>query len=1644
MTVDRGGLEYPISVEDQFSAGLKKFQDETRNSREEWRKLREELSRTAAVQRSLNQRRTGPSEAVKQAREERALANERRKSERDVEQARQRSERDAERARQKRRRDQQEEERLNTRQAGIERQRIAEQEKARAQAAKMERDRLKEQERAEKDNARRQQQIDRQREAANQRAIRQQRAAATEQRRAAEQQAAAAQRAQALEDRRAASTARRQSAERRAAIQTQSAQERLEAQQQAAARRTADAAERQAQQKVRSDQRLLEQQLTGAERINREQERTTAVRDAANRRARADAVRQADLEDRTQTRKRDAVTRTADLEARTAANRRRETQLEELRNIRLAEAKRRQAAAQARITKETKASSSAAGQLLFTFRRLVGILAVFTAARLLARGLANAVREAISFNAELQQATLGIQALLSATGQLVTATGRNVEGAEAFAAANAEARRQVALLRVEGLKTAATFDQLLFAFQSALGPGIQAGLTPDEIRGFAVRIAQAAAAVGVPQNQLAEEVRSILAGTITQRTTRIAAVLGIGNDDIKRAKEAGELADFLLEKFEAFQFAGEASLQNFSVIIANLQDATSQLLGAGGQSFFNELQSGLQGILSTLITTSENGTIINPEAIRLVRAFFDILSQVRNSLVEIFESFTLDGAATTAEAISSALQDVVNIAAGFAQGFVEAFTEALEIIEEIGVFAAEVAEVLGFEGTGFVDALREGARFWGQIVGFAIAFQGVLLLIRSPIFLIAAAAKGLLGTWKLLAPAFRVVSFLAGIVATKVGLIVLAVLAIVGAIALVVAAFKSDFIRSIEIGGLKIGTIADTIKLVFVTGFKRAAQLFEIAWAKSIAAVRILFIRVANFFLDKILGIVEAVLNIASFFSDAAEEAQANIAAQRKSINGIADALAADEKRRRDARLAAIKEEEDALRRAALARAAEIAAAESRDDGISPAEAAKIALERAKAALGFQTEQNKKLEEQKNLADDAVEAFSKIPPVIGQSNARLEDQAKILERLNQNIERSADGLVFARSAQELEGAERRLLQERVKAIGEVRKATRAFDVRIASAEKALEGIAVREARITIELQKQEKLGQERIDTLVEEGAKLADLTSQREVFGRAILALGRQRELAERAGNEEAVKGFEERIRIASEEATRLDELIKKREDAIRAEITASGLSQDEGNKVIKQISDLIQLQAQRILQQKSIESATRETGRAEDLVLEATENRLQRILILERQRLAISNARSQAELTGFLLEQRAINATRGVGGELGGTQATSQREIAAQQAQLAGLRAQTQELQAQFAIRERFLRQQIEETDNVELRQELTERITLLQDQLNTQLAITKTESEAIVAELSRLQFILDQPITAGLQAGLEDFVVKAGDSFEQVRAIAQNAIDGLASTISQTIGDALDPTKDLDLVGRFRTFFQEITNQILQLLVRLLIVKAIVSALGLDNSTSDRVAAEVAASKAIVAAAAAAAAAAQAEAAAARAAALSIGGGIGAADGGLIGSKLPGRAGAAFANAQGLAAGGPPRPKGLHPSDRIPIWAALGEFMQPVRAVQTYGLRFMEAIRQRKLDPNLARTMVGSRRASSVRTHVARRGAGYVDGGTIAGGTGGGSGVDASVNIINVFDRQQLLQTLAETEGQEVLVNVIRARSDDLRPAT
>lgn len=278
----------------------------------------------------------------------------------------------------------------------------------------------------------------------------------------------------------------------------------------------------------------------------------------------------------------------------------------------------------------TERTTRSGNSLLFTFRRLIGVFAAFAALRAAVSGTLNVITEAISLNAEIEKSRLGIAALLTGVSSVRDATGATVDRATALVLAQKESARQVALLRRDAVLTAASFQDLAETFQTALGPGLAAGLDPDQVRHFTIQISQAASALGVASNQLGEEIRSLLTGTITARTTRIATSLGITNEDIKRAREAGNLADFLEKRFKAFTIAGQEGLNTFDQILSNLKDSFEQILSAAGLDFFESLKGLLKDIQRELLIQNNDG-ILTPRP-ELVGIFRDMLSAITETV----------------------------------------------------------------------------------------------------------------------------------------------------------------------------------------------------------------------------------------------------------------------------------------------------------------------------------------------------------------------------------------------------------------------------------------------------------------------------------------------------------------------------------------------------------------------------------------------------------------------------------------------------------------------------------------------------------------------------------------------------------------------------------------------------------------------------------------------------------------------------------------------------------------------------------------------------------------------------------------------------------------------------------------------------
>ena len=336
-------------------------------------------------------------------------------------------------------------------------------------------------------------------------------------------------------------------------------------------------------------------------------------------------------------------------------------------------------ASQARLGKSVVQTDSAAQKLLFTFRRLVGVLALFTVARKVSEAFANLVKVGFQFNQTVERSRLGIAGIIVAVADVRNEQGKLLKGAEAFVAAQGEARKQQQLLRQDALSTVATFQELLDAFQIALGPGLAAGFNLDQVRQFSVLISQAASNIGLPQRQLSEEIRAILTGNIRQTTTRIAQVLNLTNQEIRKMKALGADVFFkeLQERLEGFALGAKAAATTVGGLFVRLKDVIELVSGKAAAGAFLTLQNILQSLFDSLTVVSKTkiGELLKPDP-QAQKAFTAIFTAIENILLRVADvgaAIGLGGLTNSAQLLAGVLETIglllVNLLGGAIQGF---------------------------------------------------------------------------------------------------------------------------------------------------------------------------------------------------------------------------------------------------------------------------------------------------------------------------------------------------------------------------------------------------------------------------------------------------------------------------------------------------------------------------------------------------------------------------------------------------------------------------------------------------------------------------------------------------------------------------------------------------------------------------------------------------------------------------------------------------------------------------------------------------------------------------------------------------------------------------------------------------------------
>src|SRR5574343_512169 len=277
-------------------------------------------------------------------------------------------------------------------------------------------------------------------------------------------------------------------------------------------------------------------------------------------------------------------------------------------------------------------------QAIARVQRTLMAFGAVVAFRYISQALTFPVEESVRYNAEIEKTRLGIASIVSAQMEMTSASGEQVKGAEKLNKALTMSDDVMKKLKIDNLSTIATFEQLARAYQSALSPGLAAGMNLDQIRQFSVGMVQAAGAMGVNLDMMAEELRSMLRGTITPRNTIIATNLGITNEDIRRYKgDANALFSFIMGKLSEVTKYGPLLQQSFAGVQSNLVDATSMLFGESGNQFFEYLKQEMSDMFNVIVKIDDKtkSMTLNPELLTAMKVFFSIAEAITGVLATV-------------------------------------------------------------------------------------------------------------------------------------------------------------------------------------------------------------------------------------------------------------------------------------------------------------------------------------------------------------------------------------------------------------------------------------------------------------------------------------------------------------------------------------------------------------------------------------------------------------------------------------------------------------------------------------------------------------------------------------------------------------------------------------------------------------------------------------------------------------------------------------------------------------------------------------------------------------------------------------------------------------------------------------------------
>ena len=275
----------------------------------------------------------------------------------------------------------------------------------------------------------------------------------------------------------------------------------------------------------------------------------------------------------------------------------------------------------------------------------------------LAASIESTLGSAFQFTKSLETTGTGMAGILMSMTQI---NGRTLTWGESLSIA----KNIVADLSDEALRTAASSEELTRAFQAILGPGLQAKMSIEEIQKLTVTGVNAVKSLGLPAQQVVQELRDLVQGGIQPASSTLATALGLKDSDIKAAKESSEgLFKFLMDRLKGFETASGEYAKTWQGINEQIREGIARGGAEGLEPLFaaaKEQAADLAGYITQV--NQETGKVqINPDVVAGFRTVADATLFIANHAKEAAAAFI---AWKSLSAIVLAMRDISAVTAG--------------------------------------------------------------------------------------------------------------------------------------------------------------------------------------------------------------------------------------------------------------------------------------------------------------------------------------------------------------------------------------------------------------------------------------------------------------------------------------------------------------------------------------------------------------------------------------------------------------------------------------------------------------------------------------------------------------------------------------------------------------------------------------------------------------------------------------------------------------------------------------------------------------------------------------------------------------------------------------------------------------------